>query len=233
MSERRDRVGFDPDHFARQLAEGRPLSPTDAFREAYARNLWGGAESLSGPGSSLSQTAAIGRFLPDLCHRRRVHTLLDLPCGDGHWMSAVHLPETKYVGGDLLPEVVDRAAARNPEREFHQLDLTGSPLPAADLLLCRDCLVHLSFRDIRRALDNIRRSGVVWLLTTHFPSEPGNRDIVTGDWRPLNLALAPFNFPPPVESILEGCTEAAGLFADKSLSLWRVADLPHLAPPAD
>ncbi len=230
MSDRRDRVGFDPDHFARRLAEGRPLSPTDAFRHAYQQNLWGGTESPSGPGSSLSQTAAVQRFLPELCRRLQVRTLLDLPCGEGHWISPVALPETEYIGADLLPEVVARATALSPGRVFRQLDLTSSPLPPADLLLCRDCLVHLSFHDIRQALENIRRGGVTWLLTTNFPTEPSNRDIVTGDWRPLNFELAPFNFPPPTESVLEGCTEADGLFADKSLALWPVADLRPAFP---
>lgn len=105
------------------------------------------------------------------------------------------------------------------------LDLTTSPLPAADLLLCRDALVHLSFADIGRALANLRRAAIPWLLTTTFPEEPSNEDIVTGDWRPLNLERAPFHFPPPARLLNEGCTEGDGRFADKSLGLWRVADL--------
>jgi hypothetical protein len=98
--------------------------------------------------------------------------------------------------------------------------------PAADLLLCRDCLVHLSFADIDKALRNIRRSSLAYLLTTTFPAESVNADIVTGDWRPLNLQAAPFNLPTPVELINEGCTEGDGAFADKSLGLWRIRDLP-------
>lgn len=227
MSERRGRVGFDPDHFARLAAQGEVRSPSEAFREVFQRNLWGGAESPSGPGSSVAQTASLQRYLPELCRRLGISVLLDLPCGDGHWMSGVELPGTKYLGADLLPEVVARAAARRPDRAFEVRDLTRSPLPPADLLLCRDCLVHLSFADLACALDTIRSSGITWLLTTHFPDEPSNRDIVTGDWRPLNFRLPPFDFPAPTESVVEGCTEAGGLFADKSLALWRVADLPR------
>jgi hypothetical protein len=141
-------------------------------------------------------------------------------------MAAVDLPGVRYIGADLLPEVVARAAERSPGREFLQLDLTASPLPPADLLLCRDCLVHLSFADIAGALTNIRRADVRFLLATTFPLEPANRDIRTGDWRPLNLELAPFDFPPALELLDEGCTEHGGVFADKSLGLWRVADLP-------
>jgi hypothetical protein len=45
-------------------------------------------------------------------------------------------------------------------------DLTRDPLPKVDLVLCRDCLVHLSFDDIYESLDNLRRSGSMLLLTT-------------------------------------------------------------------
>jgi hypothetical protein len=102
------------------------------------------------------------------------------------------------------------------------------PLPEADLLLCRDCLVHLSFADIGRALSNVLRSGLPYLLTTTFPECEVNEDIVTGDWRPLNLELEPFGFPPPSELLNERCSEAGGLFADKSLGLWQLAELTKL-----
>jgi hypothetical protein len=141
-------------------------------------------------------------------------------------MAAIALPGIRYIGADLLPEVVARAAARSPGREFLELDLTASPLPPADLLLCRDCLVHLSFSDIERAIANVRRSGITYLLATTFPDEPANRDVITGDWRPLNFEQPPFGFPRPLEVLAEGCTEQEGLFADKSLALWRVAELP-------
>lgn len=228
MTDRRAAVGFDPDHFAHQAAEGQPFSPTEAFRYAYRTNLWGSAESPSGPGSSLEQTAHLQQALPDLCRRLGIRTLLDLPCGDGHWMAAMPLRGIHYIGADLLPEVVARAAARSPDRQFLQLDLTASPLPPADLLLCRDCLVHLSFRDIERAIANLRRTGIAYLLATTFPDESTNRDVITGDWRPLNLEQRPFGFPPPLELLREGCTEQDGVFADKSLGLWRVADLPSV-----
>jgi hypothetical protein len=226
VRDRRSAVGFDPDHFAHQAARGYARSPAEAFRYAYRTNLWGGAASPSGPGSDLDQTAQLRLTLPELCRRLGVRTLLDLPCGDGHWMAAVALPDIRYVGADLLPEVAARAAARSPDRHFLSLDLTVSALPPADLLLCRDCLVHLSFGDIARAVANVRRAGIRYFLATTFPDEPTNRDITTGDWRPLNLEQPPFGFPRPVEILSEGCTEGGGVFADKSLGLWRVADLP-------
>jgi hypothetical protein len=90
--------------------------------------------------------------------------------------------------------------------------------------------VHLSYAETRRALDNFRRSGATWLLTTTFSDRRGNHDINTGDWRPINLERAPYGFPPAAELINERCDEVdevLGAFADKSLGLWRLADLPQ------
>ena len=51
---------------------------------------------------------------------------------------------------------------------------------------------------------------------------------MTGDWRPLDLERDPFGFPAPLELLNERCTEGGGIFADKSLGLWRTADLARL-----
>jgi hypothetical protein len=228
MTDRRFAVPFDPEYFARRAAEGQAMGAVDAFRHAYQNNLWAGPESRSGCGAGSDQTGILRAALPDLCRRLGINTLLDLPCGDWNWMSSVALGAVTYIGADLLSEVVARnqKAYSSSSRSFLQLDLTASPFPAADLMLCRDCLVHLSFVDIRRALKNLRGAEIRYLLTTTFPAQEVNADIRTGDWRPLNLQAPPFCFPAPLELINEGCTESGGRFPDKSLGLWRVADVP-------
>jgi hypothetical protein len=229
VSQRRFSVPFDPEYFARRAAAGVPLSPVEAFRHAWEANLWSGADSRSGPGSGPDQTAVLRQALPALWRKLGIASLLDLPCGDWTWMADVDLTGLRYIGGDLLEEVIEqnRRRHRGPDREFVRLDLTSSLLPPADLLLCRDCLVHLSFEDLGRALANIRRSSIGYLLTTTFPGEPANQDIVTGDWRPLNLLRPPFSFPAPLDLLNEGCTEAGGRFGDKSLGLWAIPALPE------
>lgn len=225
---RRFAVPFDPEYFRRRAAAGGVASPLEAFRHIHATNLWGGAESVSGAGAGDDQTAVLRAELPALLARRGVRSLLDLPCGDGRWMARIPLDGIRYIGADILPELVAANAERHaaPGREFRVLDLLASDLPAADLVLCRDCLVHLSFADIARAVANLKRSGGTWLLSTTFPAQPENEDIVTGDWRPLDLRAAPFGWPEPEELLVERCTEGNGLFADKSLGLWRLEALP-------
>jgi hypothetical protein len=89
--------------------------------------------------------------------------------------------------------------------------------------------VHLPYRETWKAVDNFRRSGATWLLTTTFTGPRDNHDIVIGDWRAVNLERPPYNFPGAVEVINEESDEVdeeLGAFPDKSLGLWRLADLP-------
>ena len=135
-------------------------------------------------------------------------------------MQHTDLSGVQYIGGDLVSELIERNRAKYASDgvEFQKIDLVNDTLPAVDVILCRDCLVHLSFADAQAALSNIARSGAGWLLATSFPSVTRNDDIVTGQWRPINLTLPPVNLPEPEQVIAENCNETE--FVDKTLSLW-------------
>jgi hypothetical protein len=193
------------------------------FAEKMQTNAWRGAESVSGRGSDLEQTRVIIRELPQLLRQLDAGTLLDVPCGDFNWMRNVELGGTRYIGGDIVSDLVARNQQFASDTvEFRRLDLLQGPVPAVDLILCRDCLVHLSFADGLRALNNLAASGSTWLLTTTFIDRAENSDIPTGRWRPLNLARPPYNLPPPEHLIVEQCTQGGGKYADKALGLWRM-----------
>lgn len=201
------------------------LPLADRFGYIYETNLWGSEESRSGLGSAVEETAHLRERLSDLVRRLGVRSLLDIPCGDYGWLSQAGL-DVEYTGADIVAAIVERNRTLYPGTTFLQLDLTRDPLPRADLVLCRDCLVHLSFENVFRALERIRKSGAEWLLATTFLEHEDNEDIADGDWRMLNLERAPFNFARPDAVIVEGCTEAGGAYADKALALWGVAGLP-------
>lgn len=205
---------------AEQLAG---MTHRDRFDYIFRANMWA-ADSVSGPGSELEQTRALREGLPPLLARFGVRSVLDLPCGDFGWLSTVDLGVESYLGADIVAELVARNSARYGQ-SFQVLDLITDDLPRADLVLCRDCLVHLSFHDIGRAIANLRRSGSRYLLTTTFTELNTNADIVTGDWRALNFRRAPFDFPEPLAVLYEECTEEDGAFADKALALWDIATL--------
>lgn len=199
----------------------------ERFTRIIAANRWRDHDSRSGTGSNLAQTENIRSHLPSLLEGLGVRVLLDAPCGDFHWMSRTRLPVESYIGVDVVTAVIEgnRARYSSPERSFQVCDITAEPLPRADLILCRDCLVHFSFEDAFAAIRRFKMSGATYLLCTTFVDTKRNVDIVTSSWRPLDLQLPPFCFPEPLEVLTEGCTEVAGNFADKSLGLWRLRDI--------
>lgn len=205
----------------------------ETFEAIYRDRGWGDVESVSGPGSSRAGVADFLGELLALIDELGVRTLVDAPCGDFNWADALAEHVDHYIGVDIVPELVSRLQrqASGPGREFRCLDLTSDPLPAGDLVLCRDCLVHFSEFDVWRAFANLRQSGARWLLTTTFVGDRVNEDVVTGDWRPLNLERPPFRLPPAHRYIDERCLHTGGIWADKSLGLWEIDALPTVARP--
>jgi len=205
----------------------RRLPVGDVFRLIHAKNIWSSAESISGGGSTLQQTQHLRQQLPGLLRHLQVQRLLDLPCGDFHWMSQVDLTGIDYVGADIVPDLVAETKRRHgrPGFEFIYLDLINDPLPAADAVLCRDCLVHLPNAMVTQALANLRRSSASYLLATSFPAHTANSDIEPGRWRPINLQAPPFCLPEPLLVVHEGNPETQ--YGDKMLGVWRLADLPQ------
>ncbi len=202
---------------------GQGETPAQIFASFHAAALERRDDSLSGPGSSLAQTAALRQALPGLCRELGVGTLLDAGCGDHRWLGRTELPIERYVGVDIVPDLIARNnALALPGRDFLAADFTRDDLPSADLVLTRDTLVHYDYATALRALANLRRTGAKWLLATTFPDRRANRDSELGGWRPLNMVLPPFDFPPPLRLIREGCTEQGGAYRDKSLGLWRL-----------
>ncbi|MDP8980445.1 MAG: class I SAM-dependent methyltransferase [Acidobacteriota bacterium] len=203
-----------------------PPSTQEIFTQIYLTNAWGERESVSGPGSSETRTRLLRPRLTALVRDLGVRSLLDLPCGDFNWMRFTELPGVDYIGADIVPQLVHGNLSRHagPGRRFMQLDMLRDPLPKADLILCRDGLVHFSFRDIAIALRAMQESRSTYLLATTFTDHAANEDIATGEWRPLNLELSPFCFPPPLRVVEDG-PRADGTWADKILSLYRLDDL--------
>ena len=216
--------------FVAREHELKDLQPRELFTEIWRSNLWGADKSRSGLGSEADATSQLAAELPKLLRQFGIRTLLDLPCGDFGWLARTKLELDTYLGADIVAELVELNTAKHATFDgrvgFRRLDLLSEPLPAMDAVLCRDCLVHLSLANIARAFANLKTSGSRWLIATTFTDHDDNRDIVDGDWRLLNLQAEPFNLPPPAALLNEGCSEAGGTYDDKSLGVWRIADLP-------
>lgn len=197
------------------------------FTEIYRTKAWGGASSASGTGSDIAQTRILVQQLSLLFRDLTISTVLDIPCGDFSWMKDLDWANIDYTGADIVEDLITKNTRSygGDGLRFKRLDLTNDPLPNADLIICRDCLVHFSFVDIFRALQNLCAGESQYIAATTFTNRTRNRDIVTGQWRPLNMMRPPISLPKPIYLINEGCTEDKGMNADKALGFWNTADI--------
>lgn len=201
------------------------------FSRVFKHNSFHGNESLSGRGSDRDQTKTIEVELPKLFRELQIKTLLDVPCGDQNWIKRIDLSFLKYTGGDIVSNLVKKnnEIYSSESKSFVEIDIVKSIPENHELIFCRDLLVHLDTKSIYAALFNMKASGAKYLLTTTFTNnrEYKNLPLFTRSvgWRPINLQMAPFNFPEPMHILNEGCTEGAGLFSDKSLALWHLNQL--------
>jgi len=202
------------------------LYPSESiFTEVYKQHVWGNGPSLSGEGSDLEHTKTLRNELPNLLQEFKVESMLDIPCGDFYWLKEVNLDFLTYIGADIVEHIIqennNKYAKKN--RTFMKLDISNYNLPKVDLIFCRDLFQHLSFKDIFKSLDNIKKSGSQYFLTSSHLSIKSNKDSVTGGARSLNLLHPPFSFPEPIKILSENFTEKES--EDKSLLLWKINDL--------
>ena len=189
------------------------------FDYYYQNKTWGDSESVSGPGSTLAYTENIRSKIPALVEELGVHVILDSPCGDFNWLRAIEWNTAiSYIGADIVKALIEKNQLLygDANKSFISLDITNDKLPQADLWLCRDCLFHLSYKDIAVAIQNFLDSDIRYILTSNHQNCTNNKDITTGSFRLLNLELPPFNLGKPIHVIddwIEG-------FPERQLCLW-------------
>ena len=199
---------------------------TNVFTTIYNNNIWGSGESRSGGGSYVNTTKIIRKMLPVLWKEYDIKTFLDVPCGDYNWMKEVEKDNIVYIGGDIVNELIEQNNQKYKMENvsFRVLDITKDILPTVDMIFCKDCLQHLSYEDVFKALKNFKYSNSKYLLTTSYPLTLSNWDIFTGDYRPLNLRIKPFNLSASIVRIHEK-PKKNHVEKDKYMYLYKLDDI--------
>lgn len=169
----------------------------DVFGAIYRDNIWGNPESRSGWGSTLTGsngTERIREELAQLMSEFRIASIVDVPCGDFNWFRTVDLGRAHYLGVDIVPEIIERNKMKygSAHIQFEQGDLSAWIPPAADLIIVRDLLIHLTNEQARQCLRNVTRSKAKYLLVSNYDDVRRNGNTFTGGLRLYNLQRAPF-----------------------------------------
>jgi 2-polyprenyl-3-methyl-5-hydroxy-6-metoxy-1,4-benzoquinol methylase len=141
---------------------------SNVFNTIYNDNVWGSNESRSDIGSEIGTTKVIRKMLPVLWKQYGIKTFLDVPCGDYNWMKDIPKDNIYYIGDDIVKKLIDQnnKKYKTENVSFKIIDITKDVLPASDMIFCKDCLQHLSYENIFKALINFKKSNSKYLLTT-------------------------------------------------------------------
>jgi hypothetical protein len=137
-------------------------------------------------------------------------------------MKLVDLNGISYLGGDIVEPLVANLNRNYSSKfiSFMQFDITIDSFPKSDLVLNRDCLFHLSYRDIQLTLSNFLKSGSKYFLSTSYENGGKfiNADIRSGDFRLIDLFESPFRFPTNFH--FEIPEQGEGSLPPRKLYLW-------------
>ena len=174
-------------------------SLSEKFNTIYHKRLWTSKESVSGTGSTLEYTNTLREKLPSLIRKYNIGSVVDSPCGDFNWFKEIiNDLEINYTGVDIVETLIEGNIEQYSSYNinFKVGNICKDRLPKCDLLIVRDCLFHLSHKDINEFLQNISDLDYKYLLTTSFSTDENfeNSDIISGSWRIIDILKSPYHF---------------------------------------
>jgi hypothetical protein len=182
------------------------------------------SESYSGRGSCTDTTEDIRENLPKIIKNYNIKSITDSPCGDWNWMRLVNLDGINYIGYDVIDEIINSNINNysSDSIKFEIKDIINDDIQKSDLIICRDFTFHISNDNVLKLLDNFRKSGSKYLLTTSFENVDVNIDISFESkgygFRKVNLRNHPFNLNEYLYGFVETHPENLG----RGMYLWKI-----------
>jgi len=169
------------------------------FSRIYESGQWGKDEQgrgISGFGSTPENTIAYVECITDFFKKHSIRSVVDAGCGDWMFSRYMNWKGIDYIGIDVYGKIIDRNNQEfaNDHICFIKGDILQMTLPKADLLLCKDVLMHLSNASIIQFLEKTKKFKFC-LITNNFPNkgQKFNYNIRKGSGRKLDLSKPPFN----------------------------------------
>lgn len=160
------------------------------FTRIYDTNMWGNG---SGSGSSKKVCDSYIHFINNFIKEYNITSITDAGCGDWQSTRYFNLKNIQYDGYDVVESVIEGIKVfENNHIDFHLYDGDFSKLKPADLLICKDVLMHLSFANIDRFINELNKFRFA-LITNTMKENIDNVNISNGDYRVLDLRKAPFD----------------------------------------
>ena len=176
------------------------VSNAAIFSSIYERGEWGVDENMkgnSGTGSDPQNAKMYITFLQNYLAEHNIKSVVDLGCGDWRIGKSINWDGIKYLGVDVVDSVVSQNAKNFSAANVSFMKADGSDydLPKADLLICKEVLQHLPFKDIKNIVKQFGKFKHCILVNDVDPIKLTceNSDIPRGYYRHLDLTKPPFS----------------------------------------
>lgn len=205
-----------------KMIDNEYMKNENIFTDKYINNSWGCNESKSGPGSTLSANIKLLSNIESFISEYDIKTIIDLGCGDFNWMKKFDFNLIDlYLGVDVVKLIInDNKKYETNKIKFKESDITTDKIDYFDVILCKDVLFHLSYEDALNVISIIKKSKSKYLISTTFLNYE-NKDINTGEWRPINLKTSPFSLGEPF-LLWENIENKAQGWTSKSIGIWKL-----------
>ena len=177
-----------------------------AMEQVYELKLWGGNNSNFYSGSGSHEIEIVKPYITAVTSFLRSFktsiSVCDLGCGDFNVGKELVVYTKKYVAIDIVAPLIafSKEKFKEPNLEFHCLDIAVADLPLGDCAIVRQVLQHLSNTEVQAIVNKLVNFKYL-ILTEHLPKGDfiPNKDIISGQGIRLkkksgiNLLVPPFN----------------------------------------
>ena len=204
------------------------------FYTIYKSNHWNKYDKVdennllvSGPGSIPGShlTQNVLKNLKTFIINNNIKSILDIPCGDFSWIKELIKNEKlKYVGWDIVNEIIEHNKKKFllENVDFFCKDIVNeNNFGNYDLIFSRDFFIHINNNDIKKIINNIRKSKAKFFACSNNLDLLINKDILVGQHRKINLSIEPFNLKKTYSSFYEGS-------GDRYINIYKISDLKSI-----
>ena len=201
------------------------------FYTIYKSNHWNKYSKVdknnllvSGPGSipGTIPTQTVVENLRIFISNNNIKSILDIPCGDFSWIQdLIKSEKLNYTGWDIVSDIIqyNKRKYSSENINFFFKDIVNeNNFGNCDLIFSRDFFIHMNIDDIKKILNNIKKSSAKFLACSNNSDVSINKDILVGQHRKVNLSIEPFNIIKVYTSFYEG-TE------DRYINIYKISDL--------
>lgn len=158
----------------------------------------------------LHDSVIFRHFLTGIIEKYKVKSIVDIGCGDLHWMKEINLDGIEYYGidwilSDYAKENFEKMQSKYNKgwKDLYEENFMYVDIPKVDLIICKCVLIHMTNDMAVEALEHIFKDPPDFFLSSTQDVRDNDRRhirISYPSYSAINLMREPFNFGLPLYS---------------------------------